>query len=265
MRKSLLSIISTVVLVWNAPAQGQVDEAKYEIIRETIHFLATDRQVSRDTGFRISCEAPDYDCFKQQLSSNTIAGIDRWYNRWRSAEVMDPAALSAFRDQVLADILDRPGKAYRRGLAGYEDYISRIDQLIQLPVSEIPAEQAVAATDQAAVVSPAEVEPTYPTDAADQQAPETGSNRVAYIALVIGLLALLFAAWQRFSKKTLQAADGMQGIHERLDELSARVRRLETKTADSQMGEAVTSLTDIMESIEKRVVELENGSKPDRR
>src|SRR5690606_20838513 len=132
--------IFTAVLIGNALAQGQVDEAKYEIIRETIHFLATDNRVSRDTGFRISCETLDYGCFKQQLSSNTIAGIDQWYNRWRSATVTDEAALAAFRDRVLADILDRPGKAYRKELAGYESYRARVDQLARLPVGEIPAE-----------------------------------------------------------------------------------------------------------------------------
>ena len=266
MRKSLLSIIFTTVLIGNALAQGQVDEAKYEIIRETIHFLATDNRVSRDTGFRIACETLDYDCFKQQLSSNTIAGIDQWYNRWRSAAVTDEAALVAFRDRVLADILDRPGKAYRKELAGYESYRARVDQLARLPVGEIPAEQAVADTDQAAAFNAPEIRTTYPPDTADQpESPESGSNGIAYIALVIGLLALVLAAWQRFGKNTPQSADGIQDIHERLDELSARVRRLETKTEDSQMGEAVTSLTDIMESIEKRVVELENGSKPDMR
>lgn len=261
MRKSLLSIIFTAVLVWNAAAQGQADHAEYEIIRETINFLATDTRVSRDTGFRISCETLDYDCFKQQLSANTIAGIERWYNSWRSAEVTDEAALAAFRDQVLKDILDRPGKGYRRELAGYEGYISRIERLIQLPVDGIPAVQADTNTTETAAVTPPGWQPTAPADPGDQpETPKTGSNTLAYIAVFIGLLALALAAWQLFNKRVVQPDGDVQDLREHLNELSARIRRLEHQPADSRMADAVASLTDIMESIEKRVVELENNS-----
>ena len=261
MRRSLLLIIFAVVLVWNVAAQGQTDQAKYEIIRETINFLATDQRVSRDTSFRISCETPDYDCFKQQLSANTIAGIERWYNSWRSVEVTDEAALAAFRDQVLKDILDRPGKGYRRELAGYEGYISRLEQLVRLPESEIPAVQANVDTNQTTAVTSPGLQPTAPADHGDlHETPKAGNNTLAYIAIVIGLLALGLVAWQLFGKKGAQADGDVQDLYERLDELSARIQRLENKTADSQVGDAVTSLTDIMESIEKRVVELENNA-----
>src|SRR5690606_13333095 len=100
MRRGLLTLVYTAVKVWSTFAQDQRDRAKYELIRETINFLATDKRVSQDTSFRISCETLDYDCFKQQLSGNPVNGIERWYNSWRSMKATDEAGLTALRDQV---------------------------------------------------------------------------------------------------------------------------------------------------------------------
>jgi len=112
-------------MVWSALAQDQTDRAKYELIRETINFLATDKAVSPDTSFRISCETLDYDCFKQQLSSNPVNGIERWYNAWRSMQATDEAELATLRNQIFSDIFERPGKGYRKQLAGYKAYVAR--------------------------------------------------------------------------------------------------------------------------------------------
>src|SRR3546814_17768777 len=104
MRSGLLTLSCWVMLTWSAFAQEQVDRAKYELIRETINFLATDKAVSQDTTFRISCETLNYGCFGQQLADNTIAGIARWYNRWQSVSVTDEAALVTLKDRYFADI-----------------------------------------------------------------------------------------------------------------------------------------------------------------
>lgn len=267
MRSGLLTIACIAVLVWNAFAQEQADRAKYELIRETINFLATDKAVSRDTSFRISCETLDYDCFKQQLSSNPIAGIERWYNTWRAMTAADETQLVALRNQVFADIFDRPGKGYRKQLAGYGGYVSRIDRLIDQYANGVQTPEVAGDTDSVTSSVPAEMHTTDAEQLTDRNdKPEKENTMIAYIAIGIGILALIIAAWPIFRKREAQLPAEFEGLEElqvRLDGLALRMKRLEQKITDAQMADAMANLTQIMESVEKRVVELENSFKPD--
>lgn len=251
------------VFVWNAFAQDQMDRAKYELIRETINFLATDKVVSQDTNFSISCETLDYDCFAQQLSGNPIAGIERWYNSWRSTTVRDTVELRALRDQLFADIFERPGKGYRKQLTGYDDYVSRTEYLVGqyangMPLEEFAADTASAPSDSLTGIYPADTEQL--TDKNDN--PEKENTMIGYFALAIGVLALAIAALPIFKKKDQQPPADLQGLADRLDELSLRMKRLERQASgDPQNKDAITNLTDIMEAVEKRVVLLESRSK----
>ncbi|WP_257667023.1 hypothetical protein [Parapedobacter tibetensis] len=262
MRRGLLTIVCMVVLVWGAFAQDQADQAKYELIRETINFLATDKAVSKDTNFRISCETLDYDCFKQQLSNKPIAGIERWYNSWRSMTATDEAGLVALRDQLFADILERPGKGYRKKLAGYDGYSSRIEYLIHQYADGMPMEEAAVDTAPAPPINPAELHPTNPEQLTNDN-PEKDDTMIAYLAIAIGIIALIIAALPIFKKREQQLPTDFQGLQEQLDELAVRMKRLEQRIADNETKDAIASLTEIMESVEKRVVELENSSESD--
>ncbi len=270
MRRGLLILIYTAVMVWSAFAQDQTDRAKYELIRETINFLATDKAVSQDTSFRISCETLDYDCFKQQLSSNPIAGIERWYNAWRSMTATDEAGLVTLRKQVFADIFERPGKGYRKQLAGYKAYITRTESLIRSSVDEVPVDRLTTDSTEAPPEHPAQSNNSiYPEQTSVQnENPEKEDTMIAYFALTLAVIALIIVALPLFKKKEQQLAEREQqpaadfyGLQERLGELAVRMKHLEQKLSDSQLkNEAITSLTEIMESVEKRVVELENNS-----
>lgn len=265
MRSGLL-ILCWMLLTWNAFAQEQTDRAKYELIRETINFLATDKAVSQDTTFRISCETLDYDCFGQQLADNPIAGITQWYNRWQSIAAADHTDLTSLRDRIFADIFERQGKGYRKQLAGYDSYIARTDDLLAPPAGSPTAEDAAAdITDTLLgeqVVDHADLQPIYPEQLTDQiDNPEKENPMIAYFAIAIGLIALAVAALPLIRKKEPEQRptdfDGLEELHRRLDGIALRMKNLEHKITDAQMGDAVTHLTEIMESVEKRVVELE--------
>jgi len=262
MRRGLLTLVYTSLIVWSAFAQDQTDRAKYELIRETINFLATDKAVSPDTSFRISCETLDYDCFSQQLSSNPVNGIERWYNAWRSMKATDPAELVTLRNQIFADIFERPGKGYRKQLSGYRTYVARTESLIHPSAEEAPMEQIVADTTPESGDTSLGSQVIYPEQLTNQNDnPEKEDPMIAYLALTIGIIALIAAALPLFKKKEPQIPVDFQSVQERLDELAVRMRRLEQKIGDSQIkDEAITSLTEIMESVEKRVVELEGRS-----
>ncbi len=267
MRKGLLAIVCTAMVNWNAFAQDQIDRAKYELIRETINFLATDKAVSQDTNFRITCETLDEGCFKQQLSRKTIAGIDRWYNSWQSTTVTDEAGLIALRNQLFADILERPGKGYRKQHPGYEGYIANMEDIINQYAQygeEIPMSVMDVDTASTPLLSPPESYPSNLDPLVDQdENSKTEDTMIAYLALAIGILAIVIAVRPLFKKQEQHSPLDTQILRNQLDELTWQVKRLEDKVTDTQeQDEAITNLTDIMESVEKRVVELENGSKP---
>lgn len=270
MRSSLLTFACWTMLAWSAFAQEQIDRAKYELIRETINFLATDKVVSQDTTFRISCETLDYGCFGQQLSGNPIAGIERWYNRWRSMSITDEAGLKMLRDRIFADIVERSGKGYRKQLDGYEGYVARTTNLITPQAQDETAVHVAEAAEDTipeSVPEHAGLQPIYPeqnTDYIDN--PEKENTMIAYLAFAIGLMALVIAALPFIKKKEPdhhQSADfnGLEELHDRLDGIALRMKSLEQKINDAQAAEALTHLTDIMESVEKRVVELEGRTR----
>lgn len=259
----MLTLSCWAILAWNAVAQEQVDRAKYELIRETINFLATDKTVSEDTAFRISCETLDYGCFGEQLTSNPIAGIERWYNRWRSISATDGASLVTLRDRIFDDIFERPGKGYRKQLAGYDGYVARAADLVAPQAENVAMEEeATEDTLLERVPDRAGVQTIYPEELTNQNDnnPEKENPMIAYLAIVIGLIALALAALPFIKKKEPEQPadfDGLEELHRRLDGIALRMKNLEQKITDAQSAEAITHLTDIMESVEKRVVEVE--------
>ena len=262
MRRGLLTLICTGVMVGSIFAQpNQADRAKYELIRETINFLATDKTVSKDTNFRVSCEALDYDCFQQQLASEPIAGIERWYNAWRAMKATDEAGLTALRKQIFADIFERPGKGYRKQLAAYQSYVDGTESLLHLSMAETPSEQVPVThspmdSGEAPLEHPESANVIYPELTNEEvETPENENPMIAYLALALAIVALVFS---RLKKAAPQPTADIQMLHERLDELMLRMKQLEQRLADGQMdAEAVASLTEIMESVERRVAELE--------
>ena len=93
--------------------------------------------------------------------------------------------------------------------------------------------------------------------------PEKDHTLIIYLALAIGIIALILAALCFFRKSAPTFPSEFQRLPKQLDELSSRLKYLERQTTDPQIKDAITSLTDIMESVERRVVALENRSKSD--
>ena len=263
MRSGLLTLSCWAIFACHAFAQERIDRAKYELIRETVNFLATDQTVSEDTTFRIACETLDYGCFGEQLASNPITGIRQWYNRWRSVSATDETDLVALRDRIFADIFERPGKGYRKQMAHYEAYVTRTADLIAPPAEQLPAEVAAAEdTILESVPDRASPQAVYADPVANEiENPEEENPMIAYLAVVIGLVALALAALPLMKKKMPEqpsGSDGMEELHRRLDGIAMRMKTLERKITDPQHAEAVAHLTEIMEAVEKRVVDLEN-------
>lgn len=183
--------------------------------------------------------------------------------------VTDTAELVALRDHIFADILERPGKGYRKQLADYEEYTVRIEHLIEQYRSGMPLEETAADTNPALSDSVAGVYPvnpeqhSYENENPENENSEKDNPMIAYLALALGIIALVIAALPVLKKKEEQPSTDFQALGERMDELALRMKRLEQQATDLRSNDAVTTLTEIMESVEKRVVALENRSQSD--
>src|SRR3546814_1155664 len=66
---------------------------------------------------------------------------------------------------------------------------------------------------------------------------------IAYLAIAIGLLALVIAALPFIKKKEPEQPadfDGLEDLHRRLDGIALRMKSLEQKITDAQAAEAVS-------------------------
>lgn len=271
MRERLLLLLCFLLWMETSLAQNRAEVAKFELIRETIDFLATDRAVSQDTSFRISCVLPEFDCIAEELAAKQpIAGIGQWYDRWRAMPVTDSAELVALKNRILGDVVERSGKGYRKQLAGYDGYVDRINTLIDHFAQGAAIRSVASSTDEVTEGSvPAKLSDedrwadTDPVSSAlrhnvQQDSPlKTENSMMLYLALGLGVGALIIAILTLLQLRKLQHSNELESLTARMAELSRQVDRLERRLGDSQHKEAVSHLTEIMEKIEKRVVVLE--------
>src|SRR5690606_15257385 len=138
--------------------------------------------------------------------------------------------------------------------------LARPENLIHRALDEVPAEQVALDPGEAPPQHPAQSDIIYPEQTNEgNENPEKEDTMIAYLAITLAIIALVLVALPLFKKKEPQPVADFYGLQERLDELAVRMKHLEQKLSDGQVkDEAITNLIEIMESVEKRVVELEN-------
>src|SRR5690606_28120301 len=144
---------------------------------------------------------------------------------------------------------ERPGKGYRKQLAGYGAYNARMTDLIAPPGEAEYQEGTVEDTIlEERVPDHAGLQPIYPEQVIDQNDnPENENTMIAYLAIAIGLTALVIAAWPFIRKEEPDQPaklDGLEELHLRLDGIALRMKNLEQNISDAQMADAMTHLTE---------------------
>src|SRR5690606_2562567 len=131
---------------------------------------------------------------------------------------------------------ERPGKGYRKQLAGYDGYVARTADLIAPSAEILPVEETGEDTVAELVPDHAGLQPIYPEQQLDQiDNPEKENTMIAYLAIAIGLVALVIAALPFIKKKELEQPadfDGVEELHRRLDGIALRMKNLEQKISE---------------------------------
>lgn len=238
-------------------AQSTSESIKYEILRETVHFLATDPKVSSNTTLEITCANGDYGCFEKQVG-NTITNISRWFNSWKEIKVEDAKDLIYLKNKIHEEIVDRNGKTYRKDLADYQAYLTKVDDLIDsYPLSDNQVEDQFPSFSLTYQSEPTE---GLRSENKVNNAPNNNLNTMLlYLALTMGGLALFFALRPPVLKKEAEnKKKQLSHLSREIARINILIEEIHPKHSEKKSREAYSVLHTKLEGIEKRLVELEN-------
>jgi hypothetical protein len=138
MKKITLLIITLLVvstLFSQAPSKQALDSAKYQIIRATVDFLATDTKTfGKVKASCANCDVTDYEALKKYANDNKLAKVPDYINEWKK-ESLDStkenwlASIVLFRKKI-HDKIANGQKKERQKITGYERYNSKLDSII---------------------------------------------------------------------------------------------------------------------------------------
>lgn len=249
-------MIIVLLLSGSIRAESNIESIKYEILRETIHFLATDAKVSNNSTLEITCANSDYDCFEKQLA-NTITGISRWFKSWKEIKVADSEDLIHLKNTIHKEIVDRDGKSYRKDLPGYQSYLSKLDHLMDAHPLINQDDDPPPTVRLAYQSGPAQA--TLSENAIDNAPTNNPNHMLLYLALALGGLALFFALRPPALKKETEARKKqIAQLSQEVARTNSQIEEIHPKHSEKKTKEAHAFLQTKLEGIEKRLVELEN-------
>lgn len=231
------------------------ERIKFDIIIETIHFLAQDPTISKNTDLFIDCDAGDYECVQLQVN-NVIDGIPSRVQRWSRRPADSKEQLSNLKNEILADIIDPPAKNHRKNLPSYQSYLEALDSLI---ASFDPEVEMLASNEPTPAISIAN------DPAVEPENPSSNPTMLTYIALTLGGVALLLAIYSLFSinKKSSKNDYRISKIDKKVENVNGDFQELKVvQQRVKNLQEALGGFKDNVASHEARLVELENGLPP---
>lgn len=242
-------------------AQSLGDSIKYEIIRETVHFLALDENISTDTGLIIDCPSNDYGCMETQLASNSIQGLQSRIKSWKTKPAQTPEDLIQLKDEIHTEIIERDGKNYRKEFAAYTDYINRLEFLMDSYYDKnYPGAMMVQADGQD--TGSGDTGPPVAENrsiSADGNSPLFSGNILLYLTLGLSVLAVLISILAYFKK---QGEKDMDILQKQVKQLSLEFQSLPTKENEKKFLDGLDLHRRKLESLEKKLVEITAASIP---
>jgi hypothetical protein len=120
------------LLPLNSMAQpSDCDSIRFEMIRETVNFLATDSKISTDVRFKVACTEQKYLCLEANINEKKLHGVLAKVRIWDQKKTGNTSAdIQKIKSRLIADVAGSPDKVYRKNMPGYWSYISKMDALL---------------------------------------------------------------------------------------------------------------------------------------
>lgn len=197
-------------------AQDNGDSVKYEMIKSTVHFCATDTTFKFVKEHISNCKFPDYGCLATFCDSNKLTGLSARINQWSICKTNSKSLLQQLEKMISNDITDGD-KKYRRHLPAYKEY-----------------------NDKMASAMNSYRSPGPPPGSGEER---SGNSMLVWLSLFIGFLGLALSVWIFLNRSTPgpQKTTAVLTDHEIIAKLETDIsgirRQLLTKADESVLNE----------------------------
>jgi len=111
-------------------AQNNGDSLKFEIIKASTNFLATDKATfPNSSGKGSTCQAMDYNCLLSFCRTNKLIGADKKVENWMKKSISSKDDLSKFKEAILTELTVGGEKAKRTKLDSYKKYNESLSKI----------------------------------------------------------------------------------------------------------------------------------------
>jgi hypothetical protein len=193
------------------PTDNQVEDAKFQIVKATIEFLASDKETFKDAAERQCPDCRSYEKLLQFVRKNKIKKADVLISQWRDEKKIDTTfanrnkSLSKFKADVIHDITNGP-KSKRKKFSNYAAYENKLNTIIEAvsvtdPVAEdvpdiVKVQEVPNPAVEQVVTEPAKIMSEKSSESASYFAFLPDLSKDMYYTIFILLLAvILFLLW----------------------------------------------------------------------
>jgi len=164
-------------------AQANGDSLKFEIIKETVNFFASDSSAYKGLrGKTLTCGKVDYSCISDYCTRNDVGSIQKKVDEWQKAPSATGDDLTNLVSKITTDLSN---KEYRKKLDSFKKFKETVNQLAS-SFAEVPIEVfAETAEKDATKTVPAGVAELVERDMPNSE------SQLPLISLILSILALV--------------------------------------------------------------------------
>ncbi|SEI74453.1 hypothetical protein SAMN04487995_1987 [Dyadobacter koreensis] len=187
----------------------QIKEAKFQIVKATIEFLASDKETFREVKEKQCVNCKGYEDLLKFVEKNKIRKADALIGEWKKVSVDTSfsnweKSIEKFKNLVVNDITSGI-KSKRKKLSGYSNYEGKLESIIanisiSEPIEDVPDIQKIEEAPEPVVVQKV----TEPVKIMSEKSSETASffaflpdisKDMSYTIILLLLLGILFLLW----------------------------------------------------------------------
>ncbi len=248
MKKYLLVLLMLPAVLW-AQQQKDIDSIKFEMIKATVHFYATDTTLYKK-GIPLSkcLFNQGYDCLKKFSDTVGLIRVSEKVNDWEDIACGTPEELQKLKEKIIMDLTGSKDKDYRKKLPEYSGYIKSMDYLIKGLATDIPTPPTSANKGVASNIT---------------SKGEEGSKTdlITWLALLAGLAGLGLSAllFTRIPKKDTKL--NVTTAIDNSDKLEGKIATLGTYVQQKADNTTLIALQNRIEVLEKQQLQLSEKPK----
>ncbi|MCF2446894.1 hypothetical protein L0657_23255 [Dyadobacter sp. CY345] len=212
MKKWVILVVLLVCQI-TSNAQGgadkQISEAKFQIVKETVEFLASDKETFKDVKEKQCTNCKGYKDLLQFVEKNKIKKADGLIAEWKKIKIDTSFdgwknSIQKFKNQVVGDITSG-AKSKRKNFQNYSAYVGRLESTIEKvsiaePIEDVPDIQKIEEEPGPVVESKV----TEPEKVMSEKSSESASffaflldlsKDMSYTIMLLLVAGILFLLW----------------------------------------------------------------------